>query len=137
MRAGAAWLLIAAAQPTGKCFPYDPELREPAAAGELLGGGEPCADPKEARITIIDWAFEPECGCMEGSGARSCVIAPGTTVVWTFNGNDLHNIFSFGFAQSTLKVNGRHSVTFDNLGTYDYGCSEHPVEMSGYRIIVR
>jgi hypothetical protein len=100
-------------------------------------GPAPCVEPTQARIRIAGMAFQNRCGCAELDGLV-CTVPVGTTVVWTFNDSVEHNVTSVGgaFGSSGERLVGTFSFTFDAAGSYPYGCSVHPLCMSGYSIEV-
>jgi len=136
-----------------KCFDPPPEgLPLPDAgddadlSGDGGGAGEggavvfvpavPCAQPGIARLTVVDTAYQVQCGCREGTGKR-CTIPRGTRVIWSFADAEEHNVASEGdrFGASGERLTGTYSHTFEQPGRYGYGCTIH-TEMSGYSIVV-
>lgn len=60
-------------------------------------------------------------------------VAAGSTVTWTWNGDNDHNVEGDGWKSET-QDSGEYRQTFDTAGTYDYKCTLHP-GMKG-RVIV-
>ncbi|MEZ0315159.1 MAG: hypothetical protein ACAI38_25590 [Myxococcota bacterium] len=130
----------------GKCVGYDERLVPPTALpggdGGAVVSATPCPDPSEAILAVEEFAFIVRCGCLEPPGVyteddKHCTIPVGTTVTWMFQGSQQHNVASEAFADSRPRTTGRYSVPFDTPGVYDYSCSLHIGQMSGYSIIVR
>jgi hypothetical protein len=123
-----------------KCIDWDPRFAPApeADAAPVASQGTPCADPKQALLKIENYAFLIQCGCAEGSG-KVCTVAPGTTVRWQFADTTEHNIASLAgaFGRSGDRLAGVFEHQFPSSGSYRYGCSIHPSDMSGYRIEVR
>ena len=55
-------------------------------------------------------------------------VGQGTTVTWTNDDSDPHNVVADGgaFASPTLEKGGSWSYTFSGPGTFAYYCSIHP-----------
>lgn len=101
----------------------------------------PCANTGEAHVRIQSSAFNTVCGCAEAAG-RTCTIPRGTKVIWVFADSEEHNVSSARdpagtFGMSADRLTGSFEHTFDDAGTYRYGCTIHPAVMSGYSIVVR
>jgi len=75
-------------------------------------------------VAIKDFAFSP----------AEATIPRGTTIRWTNNDAQPHQIQGTGFESEPLETGGSYVFTFEEAGTYDYICSIHP-SMAG-RIIV-
>lgn len=73
--------------------------------------GPPTDDPT---VSAVDNAFE----------AEEIVVAPGTTVTWTFEGSSAHDVSGDGFASDVLRE-GAFTHTFETRGTYPYECTLH------------
>lgn len=56
--------------------------------------------------------------------AQSISVPVGTTVTWTWQGNNDHNVVGDGF-ESPVQNEGTFSYTFDQPGTYPYECTLH------------
>jgi hypothetical protein len=131
-----------------KCIASDRRLLPPdASAGSGDGAGidgvrvtpaVACPDPDRAMFIIESEAFNIQCGCAESTG-KTCTINAGTTVVWQFADSEAHNVTSIAnaFGMSSTVMVGNYSHTFDQPGTFGYGCSIHSDVMSGYSIVVR
>lgn len=99
--------------------------------GVSLGGlyiadrvGEP-DDPVSGvtDVAVKDNKFSP----------NSIEIEPGTTVTWTWEGKNDHNVYGDGL-ESPVQQTGTYQHTFEDAGQYDYECTLHP-GMKG-RVIV-
>ena len=137
----ALWLATSA----GKCVGYDERLATASPEGDSDGAvvtATPCPNPSEAILSVEEFAFIVRCGCLEAPGVyteddKHCTVPAGTTVTWVFEGSQQHNVASEAFADSRPRTAGRYSVAFDTPGVYEYACSLHIGQMSGYAIIVR
>ncbi|MEC8465486.1 MAG: plastocyanin/azurin family copper-binding protein [Actinomycetota bacterium] len=61
--------------------------------------------------------------------SSALTIRVGDTVTWTNLDSAIHTVTFSGSASlssSGLQEGDTHSVTFDSVGTYAYGCSPHP-----------
>ena len=70
-------------------------------------------------IDISGFSFAPS----------ALTIRVGDTVTWTNLDSAIHTVTfndSPSLSSSGLQEGDTHSVTFDNVGTYAYGCSPHP-----------
>lgn len=69
-------------------------------------------------VRVEDNAFDP--GTVE--------VVPGTTVVWTNEGNDSHTVTAAdgAFDSARLDPGESFSVRFDQPGAFAYGCDFHP-----------
>jgi hypothetical protein len=123
-----------------KCVDWDPRFSEPSGTDAAPGAanGTPCADPDQARLKVENYAFSILCGCAE-AGGKVCTVTPGTTVLWQFADTTEHNIASLAgaFGRSGDRLAGVFEHAFVTAGSYKYGCSIHPSDMSGYRVEVR
>jgi plastocyanin len=124
-----------------KCIDWDPRFSAPREGeGDAAPGaaGTPCAEADQAILKVENYAFQIQCGCAEGSG-KVCTVAPGTTVRWQFADTTEHNIASLAgaFGRSGDRLAGVFEHRFPAAGSYRYGCSIHPSDMSGYRVEVR
>ena len=62
---------------------------------------------------------------------NATTVTPGTTVTWTWSGNNPHDVtFADGTASATQRA-GTYQRTFAAAGTYPYQCSVHGASMSG------
>jgi amicyanin len=98
---------------------------EPSPSAARLGStgsppASPSASPETAttEVTISDFAFHP----------ASVTVKPGSTVNWTEEDADVHNVkFSGGGVTSPVLRKGEtFSHTFNAAGVYPYICSIHP-----------
>ena len=104
-----------------------------AAGGVLLAfaagsGGLPAAAAGSAEIKIQNFAFVP----------ATLTVAPGTTVTWTSNDEEPHNIVSIDqprrFRSPAIEEGDKFTFVFDQAGTYKYICAVHP-HMEGTIIV--
>ena len=132
-RKSAAILLLGVLCTGAKCDPYDPDL-DPNGGME---GPIECADKRTAELLVENFSYKILCGCEETEG-HVCTIKPGMTVVWRFADATEHNVSSlagaFGMSADTLA--GSFDFNFAEPGEYEYGCTIHPNDMSGYKIVV-
>ena len=84
------------------------------------GGNYPVAT---SSVSVVDNSFNPS----------SVTVAVGTTVTWTWAGNNDHNVtFDDGVNDSATQTDGSHTRTFAAAGTFPYHCTIHgPSIMSG------
>ncbi len=75
-------------------------------------------------VAVDDTAFAPPV----------IVVAPGSTVTWSFQDSEAHNVIGENWGSTTM-TSGAFSQQFSGDGTYDYVCTLHPVAMRG-RVIV-
>ena len=76
------------------------------------------------QVTIKDFAFSP----------AEITIKVGDTVTWTEQDSVHHTTTGSIFDSGDLGQGQTYSKTFDEAGTYDYGCSYHP-SMKGTVIV--
>ena len=79
------------------------------------GGGTP---PATSSVSVQDDFFNPS----------SNIVSPGTTVTWTWNGSNPHNVtFANGaIGDSGTQTSGTFSAAMPTaLGDYDYQCTIH------------
>jgi len=102
----------------------------------------PCENPAQAELVVKDYYYEIRCGCLEASTeeetdtGRKCTVAVGTTIIWSFEGSEAHNVQSSEFDGSSDQAFGSFETYMDSPGEYAYYCSLHRGEMSGYFITV-
>src|ERR1700736_4774989 len=91
-----------------------------AAAAETPPGGETgseiAVDP--AAIQIDNFSYSPP----------TLVVAPGTTVTWTNDDDDVHTVVEKDrrFKSAALDTHDTFAQTFTTPGEYEYFCSLHP-----------
>jgi hypothetical protein len=135
-----------------KCFDYDgpavvtdsgepdgaPADAPPVEAGPVFVPAVPCPSPGTATFLVRNLQYQIVCGCAEAEG-RACTVPRGTTVIWNFADAVDHNITPVedAFERSNDRLSGRHQHTFEEPGTYGYGCTLHPAAMSGYSLVVQ
>ena len=79
----------------------------------------PPTTPGNYSIDISGFSFSPS----------ALTVRVGDTVTWTNLDSAIHTVTFSGSASissSGLQDGDTHSVTFDSVGTYAYGCSPHP-----------
>jgi plastocyanin len=124
-----------------KCVDYDPgpgsAMNGSADGGAAAATGKACDQPGQARLKAENFAFQIQCGCAESAGKR-CTVPLGTTIHWQFSDSTNHNITSIAnsFGMSADTLSGKFTYTFTSPGTFNYGCSIHSLDMSGYQIVV-
>jgi plastocyanin len=87
----------------------------------------PTSIPVTVAVEIKGFAFNP----------AIITISKGTTIVWTQKDNSSHTVTiasGAGFDSGTLGQGQTFSYTFNEIGTFNYGCSIHP-SMSGKVIV--
>jgi plastocyanin len=100
-----------------------PEPTQPPATPAAAQPGE-----TTAAISMVDDRFVP----------NALTVAAGTTVVWTNNGQDWHDIASLdgSFTSGRLGPGAIFSVTFSHSGVYKYICKHHFMQgMTGAVIV--
>lgn len=65
-------------------------------------------------VAVLDNSFDPE----------AIEVPVGTTVTWTWEGDNQHNVVGDGF-ESPVQRTGEFQHTFTDPGTYDYECTLH------------
>jgi plastocyanin len=122
------------------------EVTQPVAqvaAPTLAPTAEPTATPAPAptqapaaaavsdkvAVSVIDNRFQP----------RALTIAPGTTVTWTNNGNNVHTLTSSeaGFDSGGLVGGASFSFKFDKAGTYNLICRQHGLNGMASQVVVQ
>lgn len=78
-----------------------------------------------SEVTVDDNKFE----------APVIEVVEGTTVTWTWDGNNSHNVVGDGWGSEILKE-GTFQETFDTAGVYDYRCTLHG-GMKGRVIVIQ
>jgi len=65
-------------------------------------------------------------------------VAPGVPIRWTNEGNAAHSVASDDSLWAVVVLGRREwfEVTFDNVGTFPYHCSQHP-SMTGIIFVTR
>jgi plastocyanin len=89
------------------------------AALDVAAPQAPSADAVgSAAIQIDNFAYSPP----------TLVVAPGTTVTWTNDDDDVHTVVEKDrkFKSAALDTGGTFSQTFPAAGEYEYFCSLHP-----------
>ncbi len=86
-----------------------------------VGGGGGGGGSTSKSIAIADNYFSPS----------ATTVPVGSTVTWTWNGANNHNVtFDDGTASGT-QSSGTYDRTFSTAGTYKYHCTVHGLSMSG------
>jgi plastocyanin len=95
-----------------------PAQPQPQPAPQEAGADTSGAAHATVSATVEDFSFQP---------AR-LVVKPGTTVVWTNQGQVVHTVTAQdgSFESGEIQPGGRGSVTFSQPGTYPYHCTPHP-----------
>jgi plastocyanin len=102
-------------------------------AGDTTGdddGGAPddvvVMEGSEVSVRSLDNTFQPE----------RIQVAPGTTVTWTNDGRNEHDVLSvegddWGVEVEDFQPGATYSHTFDEPGVYEYYCSIHGTTTAG------
>ena len=85
-----------------------------AAAGATAAAIAVPAFAATAHVKVADNVFK----------SKSVTIRKGSSVKWTWVGNNPHNVTFSGFHSKTV-VNGSYSHTFKKRGTFTYRCTIH------------
>lgn len=87
------------------------------AGGCGAGGPDPLAAPPVAAsaVVVADDEFAP----------AAVEVPAGTSVTWTWEGGNAHNVSGDGFTSDT-QDEGTFTHAFDAPGTYAYRCTLHP-----------
>lgn len=86
-----------------------------AACGSSSGTDDQASSADGPTVNVVDYAFEP----------ATATVEAGDTVTWVWDGRAPHNVIGDGF-RSTDQSSGTFSHTFEQPGTYPYGCTIHP-----------
>lgn len=105
-------------------------------AGDLSGSGDGgtaevpddvvVLDGDDVAVAAIDNTFRPE----------NVQVAPGTTVTWSNDGRNDHDVLpaegdAWGVEVDGFQPGDEYSYTFDEPGVYDYYCSIHGTKTAG------
>ncbi|HUO38992.1 MAG TPA: cupredoxin family copper-binding protein [Mycobacterium sp.] len=79
-------------------------------------------------VFIVNFKFDP----------ATLTVPVGTTVTWTNQDEEPHTVVAKdgSFHSPGLDTHATYSFTFNNPGTYDYGCSIHPF-MTGTVVVTK
>ena len=101
----------------GRGSPPPPQPQPEPAAPEA-GADTSRAATATVSATVEDFSFQP----------GRLVVKPGTTVVWTNQGQVVHTVTAEdgSFESGEIQPGARGSVTFSRPGTYPYHCTPHP-----------
>lgn len=113
------WFFVAPKSPT--------ENSTNTTTAEITQNNSPAIDMTEApvvEVKIQDFKYSP----------ANITVKKGTTVIWTNEDNDGHNVVSNtgtipGGPPAEAPLLGQHqqfSFTYDVVGTFDYHCTPHP-----------
>jgi plastocyanin len=107
------------AEPSPSATPLPAPIATPA----------PASNPLKLAVAVIDNRFQP----------TALSIAPGTTVTWTNNGNNIHTLTSpDGLFDSGGLIGGAtFSFTFDKAGSYRLICRQHGLNGMAGQIVVQ
>ncbi len=89
-------------------------------SGSQSGGAQAAPDS----VSIQNFAFNP----------ATITVARGATITWTNNDPTAHTVTGNGFESGTLGPGDVYKHTFNDAGTFSYGCSIHP-NMQGTVIV--
>lgn len=92
-----------------------------ASDGGATGPGGGTGGSTSNAISVIDNSFSPS----------ATTVPVGTTVTWTWNGSNQHNVTFDDGAKSATQASGTFDRKFDVAGTYKYHCTIHGAAMSG------
>ncbi len=94
-----------------------PTATQPTQAPTTVATTAPTAtvQPTTASVDIQNYAFNP----------ATLTIPRGTTVVWNQKDSVTHTVSGTGFDSGDLSPGMTFSHTFNDTGTYNYGCSIH------------
>jgi plastocyanin len=101
-------------------------------AGDTTGGDDGAPEDvvvmegTEVSVRSLDNTFQPE----------RIQVAPGTTVTWTNDGRNEHDVLSvegddWGVEVEEFQPGDSYSHTFDEPGVYEYYCSIHGTTTAG------
>lgn len=85
------------------------------------GPGNPGGGSTSNAIGVGDNFFSP----------AATTVAAGSTVTWTWNGGNQHNVTFDDGAKSATQTSGTYARTFTTAGSYAYHCTVHGSAMSG------
>ena len=85
----------------------------PPATGGSTGGGSQVAPNS---VTILNFAYDP----------ATITVAKGTTITWTNKDPTAHTVTGNGFDSGSIGPEGTYQHTFNEAGTFPYGCTFHP-----------
>lgn len=100
----------------------------PTAAPTVAPSPSPASNGPSAAISVVDDRFIP----------NALQVTTGTTVTWTNNGQDWHDIASFdgSFGSGRLTPGQSYSFRFEHAGTFKYVCKHHFMQGMTGTIIV-
>jgi plastocyanin len=94
---------------------------DPTGTTGTTGTPNPGGGSTSNAVSVRDNSFSP----------NATTVAPGTTVTWTWSGNNPHDVtFTDGTASAVQRA-GTYQRTFAAAGTFAYQCSIHGASMSG------
>ena len=101
---------------------------DPAATPAAQPGVQPTSVSGEAKIVIVNFAFNP----------GTVAVPVGTTVKWTNEASTTHTITSDGgdWDSGELKSGQSFSHTFTQTGSFSYHCSIH-TSMKGTIVVAK
>ena len=77
--------------------------------------------PPSNGVTVGDNTYTP----------NATVVTLGTTVTWTWNGVNQHDVLFDDGTRSVIQTSGTYSRQLATAGVYNYHCSIHGLGMSG------
>ncbi len=93
-------------------------------AGMITETATPATTPAPVSVQIKGFAFNP----------ATITVPKGTTVTWTQMDSVQHTVTGSGFDSGNLNTGVTFHWTFNNAGTFTYGCSIHS-SMTGTVIV--
>jgi len=100
----------------GAATPQASPEASPIASPEASPQASPAAGGGQERVTIVDFAFEPQ----------TLTVPVGTTVVWTNTGNAPHTVTGGPLDSGALRSGDTFQFTFTKAETVNYLCEFHP-----------
>lgn len=99
-----------------------------ACASDGTGPGGGGTNPEADQIAVRDNAYVPS----------ERTITAGQSITWLWQSANRHSV-TFddpSFADSDVKATGRHTVRFDEAGTFTFYCSVHGRAVMSGRVVV-
>jgi plastocyanin len=83
-------------------------------SGNTGSGGSTQTAPNS--VTILNFAYDP----------ATITVSKGTTITWTNKDPTAHTVTGTGFDSGSIAPEGVYTHTFNETGTFPYGCTFHP-----------